>query len=578
MPSASVPPPAAQVLPRLGVRDPDYWLAWLAYATVAFSCLQVLLFSFGRDQGIYAVVADKILDGGLPYRDVWDFKPPGIFLVYALAQALFGKSMLAPRLLEVVGMLGMVAGIVFLGKQLFGSRHAGLLGGALAALVHAELEFWHTGQPESFGGFLTVLGLVLTIAEVPRSRRFLRWGALGVVWGAAFLFKPPLGGGLVVSAAYLARRHGARGGPRAVLEPALCLAMGAAVPVLACAAWFWLAGGWSELTWTLGEFVPGYTALSWQGRSAPTMFYYALEEAFFRLSALLAFGFIAAIVIRPLFGREREGVFLVLGFVSLHLAGIAMQGKFFAYHYGATIPLLAFVAGLGLYKLWRRCLSAGAGGTAAFALFLIVAASMRDPVRDLPQTFWQRSLARTGHVLGLGPYRSTELLEQELYYVSDYSLNADRRVARELDERLAPDDFLYVWGFEPTIYWLTELRSASRFIYNVPQRALWGRDAARALLERDLEARPPGAIVVQRTDVFPAVTGSYDDSRTALDDYPKMARLLERDYELVRIIDDFALYTRRDEPRAARAPRHTPARKRPRRALDEARARAEGTR
>lgn len=552
MPSASAPPPAAQVLPGLGIRDPDYWLAWVAYVTVAFSCLQVLLFSFGRDQGIYAVVADTIVNGGVPYRDAWDFKPPGIFLVYAAAQALFGKNMLAPRLLEVLGMLGMVAGIVFLAKRLFGSVHAGLVGGALATLVHAELEFWHTGQPESFGGFLTVLGLVLTIAEVSRRRRLLLWAALGFVWGAAFLLKPPLGGGVVVSAAYLARRGANRGGMRAAIAPVVCIAAGAAAAVLACAAWFWLSGAWSDVVWTLGEFAPGYTALSWQGRSAPAMFYYAMEEAFFRLSALLAFGFIAAIVIRPLYSREREGIFLVLGIVSLHLAGIAMQGKFFAYHYGATIPMLSIVAGLGLYKLWRRCLSAGAGGTIAYVLFLIVAASMREPVRDLPQTFWQRSLARTGYLFGVGAYRSSELLEQRLYYVSDYSLNADRRVAREIDERLAPGDFLYIWGFEPTIYWLCDLRSASRFIYNVPQRTSWGREEARALLERDLRKRPPAAIVVQRNDVFPAVTGTYDDSRTALDDYPKMARLLQRDYELVRTIDDFALYTRRDASRAAR--------------------------
>ena len=40
-----------------------------------------------------------------------------------------------------------------------------------------------------------------------------------------------------------------------------------------------------------------------------------------------------------------------------------MQGKFFAYHYSATLPLVAFLAGLGLYKLWRRCLMGGGAST-----------------------------------------------------------------------------------------------------------------------------------------------------------------------------------------------------------------------
>ncbi|MFO0661794.1 MAG: hypothetical protein U0165_18475 [Polyangiaceae bacterium] len=45
--------------------------------------LQLCLFQYGRDQGIYAVVADAMRQGLAPYRDAWDFKPPGIFLIYA---------------------------------------------------------------------------------------------------------------------------------------------------------------------------------------------------------------------------------------------------------------------------------------------------------------------------------------------------------------------------------------------------------------------------------------------------------------------------------------------------------------
>ena len=59
---------------------------------IAFLLAQLLCFGYGRDQGIYAVVARAMLDGGMPYRDAWDFKPPGIFLIYALARALFGEA------------------------------------------------------------------------------------------------------------------------------------------------------------------------------------------------------------------------------------------------------------------------------------------------------------------------------------------------------------------------------------------------------------------------------------------------------------------------------------------------------
>src|SRR5687768_15789317 len=122
MPSASVRPPAAEadLLPRLRIRDPDYWLVILAWATILFSVAQIVLFGFGRDQSIYAVVADAIQAGQMPYRDAWDFKPPGIHLVYALAQALFGRTMLAPRLLEVAGLTVAIYGLTQLSKEFVG--------------------------------------------------------------------------------------------------------------------------------------------------------------------------------------------------------------------------------------------------------------------------------------------------------------------------------------------------------------------------------------------------------------------------------------------------------------------------
>ena len=52
----------------------------------------------------------------------------------------------------------------------------------------------------------------------------------------------------------------------------------------------------------------------------------------------------------------------MLGVIAMQLAGVAMQGKFFPYHYAASLQLIGFLAGLGLYKLWRRCLAGGFGG------------------------------------------------------------------------------------------------------------------------------------------------------------------------------------------------------------------------
>src|SRR5690554_932389 len=75
-------------------------LAAIAVAGVA--SLFLLTFGHGRDQGIYAAVGRTILEGGAPYRDAFDFKPPGIHLAFAAAEAAFGRGERAIRVLEAL--------------------------------------------------------------------------------------------------------------------------------------------------------------------------------------------------------------------------------------------------------------------------------------------------------------------------------------------------------------------------------------------------------------------------------------------------------------------------------------------
>jgi hypothetical protein len=546
MGTSSVRPPSAEVVPRLQVRDPDSWLAWAAWMVIAFCAIQILTFSFGRDQSIYAVVGDGVLHGKMPYRDLWDFKPPGIFLVYALAQALFGRGMVAIRVLEVMGMVASVFGFMRLADTFFERPRAGLVGGAVAALIHAELDFWHSGQPEVFGGYLTLAALILATLRFHPRRRAWVWLGVGVLFGVAFLFKPPLGGGAFVCGAYLAKREQQRGvSSLRSLYALIVVGASAALPIGLCAAWFWLRGAWPALHWTLAEFTPGYTALGWHDRQAAGMLYYALEEAFFGFSAVAAAGVLAMAAITPIHSREREGTFLILGVIAMQLAGVAMQGKFFPYHYAATLQLIGFLAGLGLYKLWRRCVSGGLGGALAFASFLLIAADMRTATRDLPQPFFERAMMRLQYALRISPYTSREVIDHDCSYVADFNLSADREVALEVTSRTASSDPIFVWGFEPAIYWLAERAPASRFIYDVAQRSEWQKGYARAELLRDLNRHVPALIIVQHNDVFPAVTGHNWDSHDELPGFPELAGFIDKGYDFAKRIEDFDLYQRK---------------------------------
>src|SRR3990170_7403413 len=57
---------------------------------------------FERDEGVYATVAQGLLDGRVPYRDLFDNKPPLVYGWYAFSFLLFGETVAAPRIVAAV--------------------------------------------------------------------------------------------------------------------------------------------------------------------------------------------------------------------------------------------------------------------------------------------------------------------------------------------------------------------------------------------------------------------------------------------------------------------------------------------
>lgn len=516
-------------------------------AVVVASAVQIALFDHGRDQGIYALVSRTLLEGGMPYRDAFDFKPPGIFVIYAAARLLSGSAEWGIRALEVAGLLAMVAAMVSLAERAWEDRTAGWLAGALTALVHAQLEFWHTAQPESFGGMLSILGvwLVCPRAKVEgRTPSGARLVAAGIAFGAAGLLKPPLAGGGVVLGLWAAVRARRAGGDlQATLRPLALVFVGGVLPVAACLAWFKARGALDALHETLFVFTPHYTELSWRDRTLRGMLYQSLTEWLVNYSSVVTLGLALGLATWRTAWR-RPLVPMIAGIVGIHIVGVALQGKFFPYHYGATWPFTALLAGLGWNELWRGARARGNAAWLGFAAALVVACTLRTATKDLADSFWTRA-ARRVRLLASG-WKDDEAIDA-LATVADVNARGNREVAKFLRTHVPPGGSAFVWGFEPVVYDLAEVRSASRFIYNVPQRVAWAAEATRKELLCELRAHRPEVIVVASGDVFPVVTDNVFGSDYVLErEFTELRALLDASYRKHSRIDDFDLYVRRE--------------------------------
>src|SRR6516165_12367047 len=142
-------------------------------------------------EGMYSVVANEIVDGGRPYIDAVERKPPLLFWTYAAIFNVAGKfNWKALHIAALVWTRCAMAGLYVIGCELF-DRNAGLI----AAFFYSVFQPWWTWKNLTFDSeMLMNLPIIWAWAIAFRrssSRLRPELFAAGVLLGTAFLLKQP---------------------------------------------------------------------------------------------------------------------------------------------------------------------------------------------------------------------------------------------------------------------------------------------------------------------------------------------------------------------------------------------------
>jgi hypothetical protein len=498
----------------------------------------IALYPFGRDQGAFAAVADVIGRGGVPYRDAWEIKPPGVYYLFWAVFEVFGRSMFAVRLFDVVWTLAAAALLFAIGRRLW-SFWSGVLG-ALLFLARYSLgfDFWHTTQADGFASLPLAGAFALTLVAEERRRA---WLALicGALVGLAMALKPTLGLFLLLPclAALTAPDEPLRGR----LIRGLGYAIGCFALLGGVALFMSTQGGLRDMIAIVLKWNSHYAALS---SPTPLPIKIGVQTARFLFSGywmLKLIGVFALVAALHLARERARGRFdwFVPTWALLMLAGVWVQDKYHAYHWLPVLPPLGLLAGHGVVVAGRWLVRSAGGAArplaaAGVALLGVALATAWLTQFSLPLRYV------TGHVS-----REACLSEFRDRTSADFSFAADLQVASYLAQRTEPGDSLYIWGFEPLVYFLADRPPASRFITVQPLVTPWSPPEWRSELIEDLvRARPP-FILVLHNDVFPWVTAGPLDSAGQLEYYPELRALLAESYALRARIEDFDIYAYR---------------------------------
>src|SRR5206468_9106272 len=142
-------------------------------------------------EAMYSVVADEIVDGGRPYADAVERKPPLLFWTYAAIFEVAGEfNWKALHFVAMVWTLCAMAGLYVIGSELFDCNT-----GLIAALFYSVFQPWWTWKNLSFDGeMLMNLPIIWAWSIAFRcsaSRARPQLFSAGALLGVAFLLKQP---------------------------------------------------------------------------------------------------------------------------------------------------------------------------------------------------------------------------------------------------------------------------------------------------------------------------------------------------------------------------------------------------
>ncbi|WP_294296615.1 glycosyltransferase family 87 protein [uncultured Sphingomonas sp.] len=368
--------------------DPKLRLAVLLLVAIAVRSL-----AFGNplvhvDEDFYFVAASKMLDGALPFVDLWDRKPLGLFLVYAPAAAL--PFPLGIWTYQAMALACVVATAMIVAR--FATR-AGWANGATAAgiayILWLNMMGGVGGQSPVFYNLLMAIAAWLTATTQGPRRRWRGLGAMALVGLAMQVKYSVVFEGMMFGLWLLAGEWRARRSVSALVGYGAALVALAVLPTAAAFAYYAAIGHADAFVYA------NFTSITLR---KPDPWPYPLTAA---LELLLILSPLIAMTggssrVRAATGEPQVRTFVHV-WLATALTGIAVFGGYYE-HYGLPAALPGAIGAAGFLGAghWR-------GRATPAILILATLAALGTPAVNRYRRGDGAQLARLTDAIGRGP-------------------------------------------------------------------------------------------------------------------------------------------------------------------------------
>ena len=561
------------------------------FVIVAWISVVLRIFYAGHlyeDDGLWFTAGEQLVRGKALYREIYFDKPPGLAWLYGFLFWIFGAHVLTIRLFTIAYSIAVSAVLYLFGSKLY-DRTVGLLAAMLFAIFSTT---YTTGHVQGLGtDFLMALpytaGAFLITKSILENSKATLWAfSGGLLSGLAFQINPKGIFNIVFLALLLvglgwqsrSRRNenstnglGTASSLRLFFATVAGLVIGSLPFLIYIAATRSFREYWSYV-WVWGTRYGSYNSLAdvLVNGLTRSIDYFALNN-----TLLIALGFVIVVTARTLVRRRTgdpdslsEGRFrfdsdlVVILWLVASYAGLLLGGRLYSHYFFQIIPSLCLIGARGLIGIRaalkyrdataRRLISAVIVLGFAFTLIrfhgrtVILAADFIRGKKSAATAGWFHERIDREERMVAAVVRELPEGEEAVDRVGLEAMRAPREPA-------GPEDYLFVWGYRPEIYYFSGLVPATRYLSTqpltgVPADVHYFSDTYRSVLDslstatareqlvKDLEATKPKYIVDE--------LGMFN-ADLSINSYPELKELMEG-YKATGPVARFMVYTRRD--------------------------------
>lgn len=479
----------------------------------------VWLVPFVRDAYGYAFIGQSLARGLVPYRDVWDHKPPGIYFANAIIFFIAPDYIFGLRIVSIVCSILSVYIFYKLLKQFYSEKISFITSILFALFSNVYVITQGDNLVEVYMLPLLVFSYYI-FYFASKTKKLSLYYSCGILVGLLFLFKQvgvlPLGAMIL----YLLLKR------ERLFKSLLTISIGIATPLIPTVLYFLTQNAGKDAWYAIFLYNLSYAGEGYSIQSVSQSLYYVIQVLF----ATFLYWFLGLNGVLRKKWKNEDVLFLF--FLTFSILGTALGGKFaFTRNYFLLVlPAFGYFVAKGVEDLYQMQKKQYFLICVFFLLSSLIFQSQAILTGFYYHNFFNPGEKEAMYTLGLTNYN----------FIKDAV--TFKKIALYLKTHTTKGDFILDWGAEPEVYLLPNLYSPTRFWYNFPINGAFIKNntllnSQRNEFMKQIQERNPLYVITNRDEQ------RYQYAFDKLE-FPDFKNFVFKNYSLDTTIDNYLLFKR----------------------------------